>query len=141
MHANTYSNLIVTSLTAEQHERTCGYWYTVTCRGAAHTAFATKKHLEQWLADRKLELAAKLPEQGEFANVQVFGTYSSILTMDVKAWWDLQDVKMHRRIMDNGEYTMARFTEDADGCRAVWVLNPNVERPIFDYQESRQMVG
>jgi len=140
MYKQMHSQLTVTSLTPEQHDRTFGYWYLVFERGASHIAFAERANLEQWLKDRKLELAAALPAHGEFKMIQVFGTYASAATLPDE-FWALQNVIAERRQVDNGSYTLARITEDADGIRTVHVINCNYKRPVFPYHESRLMVG
>lgn len=43
-------------LDQEQHERTCGYWFTVTRNAMAHTAFALKEQLEAWLVANRLKM-------------------------------------------------------------------------------------
>lgn len=51
----TYGNLCVCRLTAEQREKTCGYWYTVTDNAMALTAFRSRKALDLWMQERHLE--------------------------------------------------------------------------------------
>jgi hypothetical protein len=71
----SFENLRATSLNPEQHERTCGYWYTVTNGAMAHTAFATRAGLNRWLQERGLSLKTDLPAQGEWGTTAIVGTY------------------------------------------------------------------
>jgi hypothetical protein len=57
----------LTVLDAAMHERTCGYWYTITKRSTAHTAFATRRELENWLSTNNLKLTAPLTELGQYS--------------------------------------------------------------------------
>ena len=70
-----YDKLYATTLTREQHERTCGYWFTVTNGATAHTAFATRAGLDRWLAERGLSLENELPEAGTWGTTRVAGQY------------------------------------------------------------------
>lgn len=151
----TYSNLRATSLTPEQHERTCGYWYTVTSGAMAHTAFATRAGLDRWLRERNLTLANDLPAQGEFGTTAIVGSYCERAYLDIDddyrerhypdgydddeaAFYALQPVDA-TPVLSNGDYTLGLLTEDAEGVRTVHYLNPNVKtRRVFDYKRTRQ---
>lgn len=52
-------------LNEQSHLRTCGYWYVVTKRAMAETAFATEALLREWLAKNRLVLTAPLTPPGE----------------------------------------------------------------------------
>ena len=135
-----YRNLQVCSLTPEQHRNTCGYWYTVTESSTAHTAFARRESLMQWLEERGLSLTAPLPEQGTHSFQRINGEYVRQLEGSYDKFYSLPAI-IETRTLDNGEYTLARITE-TDGLRTVHVLNcNNKHRPKFDYNESRAIGG
>lgn len=137
-----YTRMQVTALTPEWHEKTCNYWYTVTCGAMAHTAFTTKRGLTRWMDERALRLDGELPEErGEFATMRVIGEYLSSshgknsptedqpyrMVADDE-WSTLRPVVITAE-MSNGRYTLALITED-DGIRTVHYLNPNVKTRI-----------
>jgi hypothetical protein len=137
-----YAGMQVTALTPEQHERTCNYWYTVTCGATAHTAFTTKRGLLRWLDERGLTLGGELPEvTGEFATMPVTGEYYSKSHGEFAPAEDnpyrmvagdefgaLEPV-VTTSALSNGAYTLALITEQ-DGVRTVHTLNPNVRGRI-----------
>lgn len=149
-YTQRYSGLQVTALTPESHEKTCGYWYTVTNHAVPHTAFATKAGLMRWLDERGLMLGGELPEtRGEPATIPVVGEYRDASHGDFSPtedegagglyrmvedddWWALQPVVI-TAALSNGRWTLALITEDdgdRDGeivrVRTVHTLNPNV---------------
>jgi hypothetical protein len=143
-HTRTYNRLFAASLTAEQHERTCGYWFTVTSGYAtAHTAFATRAGLDRWLAERGLTLASDLPEAGTSGFTPVEGEYRTAShgeflsddpadAMGPGDFYSLRPVLVTAEL-SNGDYTLALITEE-DGVRVVNTLNPNVRsRLVFDH--------
>lgn len=134
-----YDKLTITSLDEEGHKRTCGYWYVVQSHHLPHTAFATRESLVSWLSDLGLQAAKEIPERGTFGAIQVIGAYNRVALMST----DLPTggVITERRTLDNAQYTRGVITE-ANGERTLWVSNCNVpNRPVFDYRESRAMVG
>jgi hypothetical protein len=141
MYARTYSNLQVTSLNPEQHERTCGYWYTVTTGAMAHTAFATRAGLDRWMEERGLSLERELPEKGEWGSSRIVGEYREASYLH-----DADDFHALRPIiatpeLSNGDYTLGLITEE-DGIRTVHYLNPNVRtRLVYDYTRTRALVN
>src|SRR5438445_296985 len=78
-YQQTYSELYACALTQEQHERTCGYWFTVTNGAMAHTAFATRAGLDRWLAERGLALEGELPAAGTWGTSRIVGEYRTAL--------------------------------------------------------------
>lgn len=132
--------LRINCLTPDWHERTCGYWYTVTQGPYAHTAFATKAGLERWMKERGLEPAEALPEtRGEYATTPIVGAYREVMHASYGEFYSLQGE--HTRTLSNGRYTLAIVTKDEDGIRTVHTLNPNCrERPEYDYFESKAMM-
>lgn len=142
-----YARMQVTALTPEQHERTCNYWYTVTCGASAHTAFTTKAGLLRWLAERGLSLPAELPaERGTFASMPVTGEYyaashGEFSPTDAAPYRMVADDEWHDLVpvvitaaMSNGRWTLAKITE-TEGVRTVHTLNCNVKsRLIADDQ-------
>lgn len=124
-----YSNMQVTALTPEWHERTCNYWYTVTCGATAHTAFTTRRGLDRWMTERGLRLDGKLPEAtGEFATMRVIGEYYRASHMDEAEFYAVRPVVI-TAAMSNARYTLA-LIDEADGVRTVHTLNPNVKTRI-----------
>jgi hypothetical protein len=141
-HRTVYDRLQATSLTPEWHEKTCGYWYTVTNGATAHTAYATRAGLDRWLAERGLKLENDLPEAGTFGTTAITGAYAAeshgeFLTEDYRDGMGPGDFYSLRPVaataaLSNGDYTLALITED-DGMRTVHTLNPNVKtRVVFD---------
>ena len=119
-----YGNLRATSLNREQHERTCGYWYTVTSGATAHTAFRTWSELHRWLTERGLTLDGPLSYYtGEWATATITGSYRKASHRDVTVFDALQPVRT-TRVMDNGCMTPAKITE-ADGIRTIHYMNVN----------------
>ncbi|MEB3023055.1 MULTISPECIES: hypothetical protein [Mycolicibacter] len=124
-YVQEFDAMYVTALSPEMHERTCGYWYTVTNRAVAHTAFRTAEELYQWLAERGLELASPLPDLGEGgASIPVIGRYRSVMDRD---WhrFDQLDPILVTEVTDNAERTPAKITQDCDGVRVVHFMNVN----------------
>lgn len=136
MYAQTFDRLTICALTQEQHERTCGYWYTVQNAMTAHTAFATKAEAMRWLERRGLTIEHELPETGQHGFQKIFGSYRRISHMDVSTFETLQGEMIP--CLDNAQYTKGVITTDADGVRTVHHLNCNVTREIYDYQQTRQ---
>lgn len=135
-----YDGFMVISLTQEQHNNTCGYWYVVKTHAMAHTAFATRINLLRWLALRHLKLEGELAEAGTHSVVTVSGKYRTSSHLSYDAFYSLEGDRI--RHLDNGDYTLGIITDDEDGIRTVHHLNPNLHaRPVFDYFESRAMVG
>jgi hypothetical protein len=154
-HAQVYGQLYATSLTPDFHEKTCGYWFTVTNGSLSHTAFVTRAGLDRWLAERGLALENDLPDYSDPAVIpsrdnwregltRVTGEYRTMshgqfsptddnpyrMTED-DGWFALRPVLV-TAAMSNGEYTLALITED-DGVRTVHTLNCNVKtRFVFD---------
>ncbi len=122
-HIREFDNLHATALNREMHERTAGYWYTVTCGATAHTAFRTRQELDQWLSERGLVLAQPLPTSGEWATTPVIGRYRSVSDRDPERFESLEPVLL-TTTLDNGESVPAKITEE-DGVRAVHVVNVN----------------
>lgn len=53
-------------LNQEQHDRTCGYWFTVYKHSTNHTAFRLRSELEEWLKKERLELSRPLDNGPDF---------------------------------------------------------------------------
>ena len=151
-YTQTYDQLYAASLTREQHERTCGYWFTVTNGSMAHTAFATRAGLDRWLSERGLSLENDLPDAGTWGTTRVLGTYRTAShgefspTEDnpyrmVEGDWTSVRPTMATAEMSNGDYTMALVTEE-DGVRTVHTLNPNVKtRIVYDRKETARWLA
>jgi hypothetical protein len=142
MYRQSFDKLFVTSLTQEQHERTCGYWFTVTNGSVAHTAFATRAELDRWMAERGLALENELADAGTWSTTRILYGYHAIshgefLSDDPRdgmgpgEFYSLRPVLL-TMAQSNARYTLAQVTESA-GVRTVHTLNPNVrDRPEFD---------
>lgn len=138
----THSGLHVTSLNEEQHERTCGYWYTVTVGAMAHTAFATRDGLMRWLTERGLTLKFGLPATKTFGSSPVVGTYHERSYLDDADEFGLLRPVLATAVMSNGDYTLGLITEDAEGVRTVHSLNPNVKsRYVFEHRRTREIMS
>jgi hypothetical protein len=150
-YRQAYSNLWATSLTREQHERTCGYWFTVTHGpGTAHTAFATRAGLDRWLSERGLSLENDLPEAGTWGNTRIAGEYreeshGEFVSDDYRDGMGEGDFYSLRPVLatqtwSNGRITLALITEE-DGIRTVHTLNPNVKTRVeFDHHKTRELM-
>ena len=137
-----YRNLWLTTLTPEQHERTCNYWYVVTAEGTLpHDAFTHRHHLLLWLERLGLQCTAPLPEQGEWSVQRLVGEYRTrSYFQDAEEFATLQGEQV--RTLSNGEYTLGVITCDMDGIRTLHTLNPKVkDRQVYEYRESREQVG
>jgi hypothetical protein len=134
-----HSKLTLSCLTPEFHEKTCGYWYTVTSDGSPYTAFATAEELAKWLAERGLKLTDTLPEErGTYKWMRIEGTYYLDSYTDIEAFNAIKPI-LEITITDNGEDTLGKVTEDeckirtlgkvtVDECkiRTIHYLNVNV---------------
>jgi len=139
-HTDLYDNLRVTSLTEEQHLKTCGYWYLVTSRSMSHTAFKDRENLLQWMEERCLTLKGELAMAGTNSTVQIAGAYRRTSHMSYDEFYSLEGTRV--RIVDNGDYTLGIICVDDDHFANVHHLNCNLsDRLIFDYQTSRALVG
>lgn len=151
-----YTNLHAASLTTEAHERTCGYWYTVTSGAMAHTAFATRHGLDRWMRERGLSLERELPAQGEWGTSPIVGTYReraylgdadefAAMLRGLEGRPDYGDSRARpitTAVLSNADYTLGLITEGADGVRTVHYLNPNVrDRLVFHYHRTREVMS
>lgn len=132
MHTTTHDNLLVCHLTEERHRQTCGYYYTVTSQGMAHTAFRTRHGLDRWLADRGMVISGDISEPGTFARIT--GSYRTASYLDdAQVLHEL--IGTITPVMSNGDWTLGKITRDADGITTVHHYNPNVRtRPVLDYR-------
>jgi hypothetical protein len=150
-HQMTYDKLFATSLTSEQHERTCNYWFTVTNGATAHTAFETRAGLDRWMSERGLTLENELPPVGTWGSVRVLYGYREVThgefvsdnpadSMSADDFYALRPVAA-TAVMSNGAYTLALITEEASGVRTVHTCNPNVrDRVIFDRRRTAELM-
>ena len=140
VHTKDFSGLYLNCLTPAQHERSCGYRYTVTTDiSTPHTAFATVEALREWLDLRGLTLKSPLPEHGKPAVIRINGTYREAMHLDAERFDGISADARHIRIGSNGQYTLGLVAAGPDGIRTVHVLNPNVPRQIFDWKESVEL--
>lgn len=149
-YKQVHGNLWAASLTQESHERTCGYWFTVTSGAIAHTAFATRAGLDRWLSERGLSLENDLPAAGTFGSTRIAGEYRTeshgeFVSEDSfemgEGDWSLVDPILATADLSNGDYTMALITEE-DGVRTVHTLNPNVKtRVVYDRKTTAEWLA
>ncbi len=135
----THKSLDVCHLDVDSHRRTCGYWFTVTSGCTAHTAFATRRGLNLWLAERGLTLASPIDMQPSHAFI--IGEYRTRSYLhDAADFYGLKGLET--RTLSNGDYVRAIITTDDDGIRTVHTLNPNIrDRQVFDYRESNKLMS
>lgn len=139
-YTQEFGMLDVISLTKEQHAQTCGYWYLVQTACRAHTAFHSREHLLTWLEDRGLVLTGEPAMAPEHSVVTAEGRYRRTSHMSYDAFFSLPGKRV--RLLDNGDYTLGIITYDEDGVATEHHLNCNMrDRPIFEYEASRQAVG
>lgn len=124
-------SLTLTSLTKEQHERTCGYWYLVQERHGSHTAFRTAAAVFRWLEDRCLEMTKELPEHGEHSYQEIKGSYGTRYLGD-RLSIDESAVESMVMVLNNAEYTIGYVTHE-DGIRVVNIVSRGNPRVTFDY--------
>lgn len=138
----TSQDLILCCLTAQQHERTCDYWYTVIhSTGTAHTAFTTAEELHEWLEPRGLTLTTDLPaERGTPAVIHILGTYHTTSHLDVNRFLAIEPIQMIP-VMDNAEYTLGKITADPHGTRTIHHLNVNVRDGVYPWPRQQYEPG
>lgn len=151
VHRVHYGNLCVRSLSQEEREAHCGYWYTVTSGGTAHVAFGTRAGLDRWLSERGLALESELPGAGSCGMTAVAGEYLTAshgeflsddpgVAMGPGGFYALRPV-LATAELSNGDCTLALITEE-DGVRVVNTLNPNVRpRVIFDRRRAGELAS
>ncbi|MGF6604014.1 hypothetical protein P3T23_008769 [Paraburkholderia sp. GAS448] len=140
---NRHGKLIVITLDQDGHDRTCDYWYLVqTNYCSAHTAFNKRENLLKWLEGLGLKLDGELPPHGTHGVVWVSGEYREAWHLSYALFDQHRARGVIGRALSNGQYTMSIITRDEDGIHTVHTLNPNLTlRPVYDYQESRALVG
>jgi len=123
-------SLSLSTLTQEQHEKTCGYWYIVQDMHGPHTAFRTREALMRWLSDRGLSLTRPLPGRGEHSFQYIAGNYARRYVGDMNQI----EAQIEDRILvlDNAEYTVGYITHE-DGLHVVNIVGPGNSRMVFDY--------
>ena len=127
----TTKSLTLATLTQEQHERTCGYWYLVQDSHTAHTAFRTREALLTWLADRNINLTQDLPAHGEHSFQYLEGQYGRRYVGSIS---DIESrIEDQVMVLDNAEYTVGYVTEE-EGLRVVNIITRGNHRTVFDYR-------
>ncbi len=139
-----HSNLRLTVLTAEQHKRTCNYWFVITCDGLPHTAFSSIEGVTNWMQERGLTLSEPLTEPGVHSTQILIGSYGEQAHMGFEEVFEFDhglEPVITTRTLSNGDYTLAKITEQ-DGVRIVHTLNVNVSnRTVYDYRESSNIIN
>ncbi len=138
MGSQLHRSLHVTVLDANQHRRTCNYWFVVTESHGPHTAFTSKEGFLRWLNERGLRIEEPLTEPGTWSTQCIIGEYFTASHME-PAVFDLLPAIAESRTLSNGDYVVAKITEE-NGIRTVHTLNPNAKRHVFDYWESSEMM-
>lgn len=138
-----HGGLCVVTLDQDGHDCTCDYWYLVqTDCCTAHTAFNKREHLLKWLDGLGLTLDGELPPHGTRGVVWVRGEYRKAMHLSYALFDRHRARGAIGRALSNGDYTMSIITRDEDGVHTIHVLNPNLTlRTVYDYKESRAMVG
>ena len=133
-----YDNLGITSLTPEQKSRTCGYWYTVTNGGTAHTAFQTKDAALSWLRSLNLTINEELAKEGQFQHQKITGSYIKALIMtDADGWDALPGIPTVA--LENGQYRPAKL-DGVGEIRVLYTCNANNKwAKEYDYNLCRKM--
>ena len=132
---NTNSGMWAYAIDPEFRQRThCGpYWYLVHAGAFSHTAFITRRGLNLWMDERGLKLENELPAQATHGASRIVGEYREAMHMDYNHFHALIPI-IETRALSNGEWTLAKITQDADGLRTVHTLNPNMRaRQVFEY--------
>ena len=132
---NKTKSLSLSTLTQEQHERTCGYWYIVEDYHSPHTAFRTREALLRWLDDRNIKLTKDLPAHGEHSYQHLDGQYA---TRYVGGLSDIQGrIEDNIMVLHNAEYTVGYVTHE-DGFRVINVISRGNPRMVFDYRIAQE---
>lgn len=138
------TEMYVVALNAEQHMKTCGYWYLVYAGCYNHTAFATRAGLARWLEERALDCdipsAVEPNDYGKGLNNMswITGQYAEKMHMSMDEFYALPKIVVRSKTLSNGDYVEALITQD-DGFRTVHTLNPNVrDRKTFPHPETRK---
>ena len=137
-----YNSLSLITLNEDGNKRTCDYWYLIQNHCSPHVAFHSRASLLLWMMERGLSLTAPLPAHGIFSTQPISGTYydESHYTEKAVAAFDAITSYFPARQLDNGNYTEAKITTE-NGIKVVHFLNCNEKRHVFDYWESRDLVG
>lgn len=138
------TDMHVSKVNEDRAATTCGnYFYLITTRGMAHTAFHRKEAFEQWLHERKLTLTNELPTgKRERGSSSIIGEYTRKLHMSYDAFYALASTALHNtKTLDNGDYVRCFITEE-DGKIIENVLNCNLKfREVFPYAECKLIYG
>lgn len=135
-YVQTHSNFWLCSLTEDQHSRTCGYWWTLTKGGIAHTAFRTEYALREFFNRIRVTLP-ELVQRGEWASWSVPGEYRTCMHIELTREQFEQIPGSRFRAMSNGQYTEGIAETGGDGIVTIHTMNPNCkDRKVFDYWES-----
>ncbi|MFD4356831.1 hypothetical protein ACFWPX_30065 [Nocardia sp. NPDC058518] len=132
-----YAHMSLQCLTERQRENSCGYWYTITDKATAHTAFRVNMDLHEWLETRNLSLAADIPSTvGEHKVIEVIGTYRTMSYYQATGEFLAIEPLVCIPFLNNGEYTIGKITEDTDGTRTVHYLNPNDRNGVYPFHRT-----
>ena len=118
-----YSKLRIAALDQRLHANTCGYWYTVTDSGTAHTAFRTRVAALAWLAALGLSIEGELEQVGTHGTHVIIGEYRRECVMcSEESFADLPGLPV--AVLENGSFRSGKLTE-IDGLRVLYSSNAN----------------
>ncbi|MCA2967471.1 MAG: hypothetical protein INH43_03020 [Acidobacteriaceae bacterium] len=140
-YTRTYDNLWLITLTPEQHQRTCNYWYLVQQNFGPFTAFTTRAALLRWMEERGLSVdLEKVAPHKQHSSLPISGSFREAAYLGDADTFQNIAADAETRQLSNAEYTLGKITHDEDGLRTVHYLNCNVRtRQVFNYQESRDI--
>ncbi|WP_347990235.1 hypothetical protein [Methylomonas sp. AM2-LC] len=132
-----HNNLVLTSINKIVHLRTCGYWYIVTDKGAAHTAFRTKAALLAWLSAINLSVDGDIPEVDPFTVTHfiIKGEYKS-------TYQSYSGTNAYKPFycLNNGRYRQGKAVTDDNGIVTLYMTNINLPEFEFDYFETSKLI-
>ena len=126
-----YDRLHVCRLSRESRAKTCGYWFVVTSRSTAHTAFRTRRGLDLWLSRLGLALTGPLDKAGDMCDI--VGDYERVYTpADSLSGIDGEKT----RELHNGDYVDAVISRGPERA-TVYVSHPGAAK--HNYAESQSL--
>lgn len=129
-----HRSLWLCGLDQDMHEKTCGYWYTLTSYGGTPvTAFRTYAGLCRYFRHHKLALPDNVPAQGVYFSARIEGEAIDVMHLSTESFAAIDGRDTWR--MNNGSYTPAKI----DSTGKVHYMNPNCKQPILDWRIGEEM--
>jgi len=124
----TYGNLHLTILLREADRRQHTDYKYLVANEFAHTAYATRAGLIQFLRDTGLRIG-KRRYWGR--SVELLGSYRQVMMNDEARFARMKKSGKYRISdwMSNGDFTTALI-----GCGVVYYLSPNCKREVLPYR-------